>query len=302
MDQSTRETYLAKLKAQFPELSYERAELVTYGWDHDVLVLDDRLVFRFPKSAQYLNRLGAEIRLTAYLLPRLPVAIPHYTYVAEAYAFGGYEKIAGVEMRGEVFAQLTAESQAAIAVEIGAFLSALHQVPPALLQEFGYEPTPEGPRWSVPQTQSVLQALRQDVFAQLAQDEIRFIEAQFADYLALSCDVALVPIHRDLTGDHILVDPDVGCVAGVIDFADAQVNDPALDFAGLWAFGERFVKVVLDCYTGAIDADFLARSRFPAVMNVAGYMARLVGGEPLPVTFDALRGELGEVMASGLRV
>ena len=44
-------------------------------------------------------------------------------------------------------------------------------------------------------------------------------------------------IHRDFSEDHILLDPVEGRLAGVIDFTDAALGDPAFDFSCLWAYG-----------------------------------------------------------------
>ena len=68
-------------------------------------------------------------------------------------------------------------------------------------------------------------------------------------------------VHADLGLAHILVD-DRGDLAGVIDWSDVAVGDPAMDFAillhDLPAQGER----ALAAYGGAPDAGFLARAAF----------------------------------------
>jgi aminoglycoside 2''-phosphotransferase len=40
-------------------------------------------------------------------------------------------------------------------------------------------------------------------------------------------------VHADLGPEHVLVVPDSGRLIGVIDFGDARVGDPAIDFTGL---------------------------------------------------------------------
>jgi Ser/Thr protein kinase RdoA (MazF antagonist) len=71
-----------------------------------------------------------------------------------------------------------------------------------------------------------------------------------------------VLIHADLSGDHLLVD-DRGALSGVIDFADALIADPALDFAGvLNHLGWRDLERVWAAYPGVIDADAERRVRF----------------------------------------
>jgi aminoglycoside 2''-phosphotransferase len=69
--------------------------------------------------------------------------------------------------------------------------------------------------------------------AQLA-DADRFYEALPA---AVICSERALT-HRDLTEDHILLDDSGDRLAGVIDFTDAALGDPAFDFTFLWAYGD----------------------------------------------------------------
>lgn len=67
--------------------------------------------------------------------------------------------------------------------------------------------------------------------------------------------------HGDIDGEHLLLDADSN-LAGVIDFGDAMIADPALDFAGIlndfsWSFLERLLA-----YYGPIDSGLRARARF----------------------------------------
>jgi aminoglycoside 2''-phosphotransferase len=65
-------------------------------------------------------------------------------------------------------------------------------------------------------------------------------------------------IHSDLGMEHVLVDDGARRVTGVIDFGDARVGDPALDFVGM---GTTLQRQVLDSYGGPQDAGMLARGR-----------------------------------------
>jgi aminoglycoside phosphotransferase (APT) family kinase protein len=72
-----------------------------------------------------------------------------------------------------------------------------------------------------------------------------------------------VLLHDDLGGEHVLLDPEDGTVAAVIDWADASVGDPALDYAGLVGWlGEDFARRALDAASIAYDEDDLVRARF----------------------------------------
>tara|TARA_Y100000588_G_scaffold344910_1_gene391601 strand:+ start:924 stop:1850 length:927 start_codon:yes stop_codon:yes gene_type:complete len=70
-----------------------------------------------------------------------------------------------------------------------------------------------------------------------------------------------VLIHGDIAGEHLLLDADSN-LAGVIDFGDAMIADPALDFAGIlndfsWPFLERLLA-----HYGPIDSGLRERARF----------------------------------------
>ncbi|HJM74756.1 MAG TPA: aminoglycoside phosphotransferase family protein [Dehalococcoidia bacterium] len=73
-----------------------------------------------------------------------------------------------------------------------------------------------------------------------------------------------VLIHADIGPEHLRVDAG-GAFAGSIDFGDAMVADPALDFAGLLlAYRAPFMEQVLARYGGEIDANLRRRAQFYA--------------------------------------
>jgi aminoglycoside 2''-phosphotransferase len=70
-------------------------------------------------------------------------------------------------------------------------------------------------------------------------------------------------IHGDLAPEHILCNPEAGSITGVIDWGDACLGDPALDFAGLFSLGgEKLVDRVLAYYPRPLDETFRRRVRF----------------------------------------
>lgn len=71
-------------------------------------------------------------------------------------------------------------------------------------------------------------------------------------------------IHRDLSGDaHILCDPRRAEITGIIDWEDASIGDPAIDFTGVyWDCGKKFTKRVLAKYGGKVDETFWERTVF----------------------------------------
>lgn len=72
-----KKAYIEKARDYFPEIRFEDTQLIKSGWDHDVLVLDDRHVFRFPKKdlpTKYRAKFRAEVQLLAYLAPRVALS------------------------------------------------------------------------------------------------------------------------------------------------------------------------------------------------------------------------------------
>lgn len=55
-------------------------------------------------------------------------------------------------------------------------------------------------------------------------------------------------IHGDLWFDHVLVDPERGCILGIVDFGDAGWGDPAQDLATQLHMGRRFFDRVVAVY------------------------------------------------------
>jgi aminoglycoside 2''-phosphotransferase len=70
-------------------------------------------------------------------------------------------------------------------------------------------------------------------------------------------------IHADLCDDHILCDPERQQLNGIIDWEDATLGDPALDFVGLaYIAGWEPVKRVLSAYRGPVEGTFRQRIAF----------------------------------------
>ncbi|MCY9513143.1 phosphotransferase [Paenibacillus apiarius] len=62
-------------------------------------------------------------------------------------------------------------------------------------------------------------------------------------------NVPSVLIHGDFGTSNILVRPETGALAGGIDFGDAMLGDPALDFAALYAqYGVGFLEMCKASY------------------------------------------------------
>ena len=104
--------------------------------------------------------------------------------------------------------------------------------------------------------------------------------------------------HNDLGDEHIVMGAGGAEVAGVIDWSDAILGDPARDLALLWLdFGTVVVDNVLAGYQGPVEGDLRARSWwYAAHAGVEGLTYRT---RHLPHTVDEAIRRLRHVLAEG---
>jgi aminoglycoside 2''-phosphotransferase len=247
---------VGRIRTEVPELRFADAVLNDLGEDHAVVVLDDLWVFRFPRTAAAAACGVTERRLLAALNPVSPVATPRHEHVSQAGDFAGYRLIAGVELTEAVFAALSRGNQEAVLDEIGRFLGVLHALPPELVTRPGSTPI-EDAAWFAERYGERRQRLAEALGPALLAAVDRFYQAFPA---AVATNRAAV-IHRDFSEDHVLLNPHSQRLAGVIDFTDAALGDPAFDFAFLWSYGSGAPARTLQSYgSGAETAGFLTRS------------------------------------------
>ena len=146
-----------------------------------------------------------------------------------------------------------------LCADIGRFLAALHAVPTEAATRAG---TPERDLWP-----DLYRGLIEDTLPQLGRAAGTWLVQTAEDFErgGGTQHAPRVLVHGDIQQKHLLVD-EHSALSGVIDFGEAQVADPALDFAGVlnqlaWADLER-VWVAYQAAGGRLDADVERRVRF----------------------------------------
>jgi aminoglycoside 2''-phosphotransferase len=247
--------YLERIVNEF-QLSFSTSRLVTTGASHDVVILDNRLAFRFPRSRQRQRSLRDEIRLLDYLRPLVNISIPDYRYVAADGSFGGYPLIEGRPLSAWRYrAVISRQGRAFIAGQLGVFLKHLHSIPQAIVESFNV------PRRSPRDTfDLLLDTCETELYRHLTTEDIRMIE-QFGPAFLHAHSLPYSPClnHRDLSHTNVLIDSTCESIAGIIDFGARAIGDPALDFRQLFDFGPTTVERVYESYESG-DATFLYRA------------------------------------------
>jgi aminoglycoside phosphotransferase (APT) family kinase protein len=180
------------------------------GYDFEVAIVDEEWVFRFPRRPGVEEALELEIALLPTLAATLPVDVPVFEFVSRDPLFVGYRLI-----RGEPLVDEDPDG-------VRALLEALHALDPSRL--------PVDPHDWVDGYRRQCAEFEQLVLPLLDSDRRGDAQRFFGEVESLTgFEPAL--LHADLGPDHLLVYD--GSLAGVIDWGDARVGDPALDYAWL---------------------------------------------------------------------
>jgi aminoglycoside 2''-phosphotransferase len=229
------------LAQAFPELDVAEVRYLAAGWDFEVWEVDasrDKpVLFRFPFRDDCIVHVHREAKLLPAIANQLPVAVPVPAFESEgceafARPFFGYEKIAGTPMSE---ATLSLEQQVAAGEELGRILSALHSVHIERANELGVE-LRDATSWREAE-RGLWERCHRDVLPLLPSEEQFEVDRYFREFLNgdehFRFEARLT--HNDLGMEHVLVDGASGRVTGIIDFGDAEIGDPALDFVGMSA-------------------------------------------------------------------
>ncbi|HEU0026931.1 MAG TPA: phosphotransferase [Ktedonobacterales bacterium] len=261
---------LDTLRENWPDETVERVEVITRGWDSLALLVNGHWLLRVARRPEVGASLSREARLLPVIAAAVaPVRVPVFTITrleGPGPAVVGYEAIQGAPLAPESLAG-TEAGAAAIAREVARFLTALHSAP--IKQAVGVGLTPASAEaWRA--EYAALRAWSRAHAAPLLPPDTRArLERLWAGYLDEPGNFRFQPvlIHRDLGIEHVLLEAD-GRLAGVIDWGDAAIGDPAIDFAGfLGGLGEPFTRWVIarwagPCAAGETEETLLARAAF----------------------------------------
>lgn len=256
------EEYKKTIEKCFPQIQIRSVKPNDEGWDFFVLEINDELIFRFPRRQDGEISLEREFLLLPKLAKRLSVHIPHYEFVwngdANSKRFGGYRKIEGVPLTREHFKCTRSKH---LARQLSKLLSEFHRFPIHEAMQAKISRTSSA-QWRQ-QYRNKYARVREQCFPLLDAPTRAKAASVWETFLADDANFQFKPvlIHADLGGEHILCDPNG--IAGIIDWGDASIGDPALDFTGLLrVYGRDFAEQVLGKYQRETDSTFWQRLVF----------------------------------------
>ena len=249
-----------KLTTEFPQIIFKKVDLVTKGYDHDVLVLDDNFVVRFAKKRLSKKSFVREIKFLKEFSKISNLAVPKYSFISKDKSFGGYEMIKGKELTPKLYKSLSVSKKQKIIRDLAKFLTILHSTPLQKARQFHFSEYASWGRVLVEKQKWFDDEFYAKIKKYLTQRQYDFIK-NFIEYFCNS-QYHIRPVlgHYDLSHDHIIMNGD-GTIAGIIDFGDINISDPAHEFNGFWDYDEKLPKQIYKYYGGPKDKNFLKRCR-----------------------------------------
>lgn len=245
--------YLKSMAAVCPELTISTGVFYRAGQNNDLLLINDELIFRFPKYEHGAAALRREQAILDAVGPHLPTATPHYIVhtpndAKVGRAFVGYRRLAGVPLWPEQFAQIDDEGTIdRLAVDLATFLQTLHAIPTQAI-DYQLQPAETQADWS-----KIFARIRRVVYPHLNAEARDWTGRHFVEFLENADSFAFANVlrHGDFGASNILYSDSARRITGVVDFGHAGVGDPAVDFAGLCVcYGEQFLQRCARVYPG----------------------------------------------------
>ena len=243
-----------------PGIKLQSATLVEHDGElNDILLVNDELVFRFPRHAGSIPDALREMELLPRLEPYLALPIPRPVYKSGSQAkpgqvFMGYRFLNGQPLTASVLKGLPGPALQQMAGQLTQFLTALHHLEP---ESLGLDlPRLNMPDW----VRTFFTEIQQHLFFYMRDDACKAVSENIEGYFAqvdlqqYQCSL----VHGDFGGSNILIDGDR--ISGVLDFTGMCISDPALDIASVSTYGEAFFNLI--CQSYPVDDSLARRARF----------------------------------------
>jgi aminoglycoside phosphotransferase (APT) family kinase protein len=226
----------AKAKAENSGL-----EIVEHGWEQHVIIDEpNNLVYRYPKNKNAAAKLEDEVIIFKELDKiTWNVAIPKLLGYDGTRA--KYRLVSGQVLDETTLKSLSQGQTAEIGTGLGEFLAILNSAPKSIVKHEAWvqrgtlleyytghiTDAPETNRWKQP----ALEAL----------SKLKKLQGK---------DVS-VPVHGDMHGLNIVIDPKSKKLAGVIDFSEMEIGNRHQDFRKIFMADERFLQPAIKSYAVA---------------------------------------------------
>jgi aminoglycoside phosphotransferase (APT) family kinase protein len=210
------------------------------GWENVVLDTADGWIFRFPRDEQH--RFELELQLLDRLQERLPAPIPKVVATGRDTRVAVYRRLDGDILDPARFESAAPSVRDRVADSFGRFLAAMHDGLShdelAELAVPGFDQTDMTPTADQPIDPALPEELR---------PAYRAVREQLDSALAGSRNRPVL-LHNDFHLFNLVLESELGALAGVWDFSCVAVGDPSLDFRYLVSDSAELAARIASAY------------------------------------------------------
>lgn len=247
--------FIEKIQRVYPDLSIDTVYFNEVGQNNDVLIVNNSLVFRFPKYKNGIVQLRRETEILKYIKGIVSSPIPNPVYqsfeeLEPGKVFTGYHLIEGVTLWKENLMGIhNLDLVKGWANQLVSFLVELHSISEKEVSQ----DLKLNVRHPHEEMQMLYDKIQDQLFPYIRKDAQKEISYSFETFLKgeilafSNLDITL--IHGDFGASNILWNPETGRISGIIDFGGSGLGDPAYDFAGiLSSYGQGFFDMCINLY------------------------------------------------------
>ena len=249
------DNHISEIAKNFPEITIKKSYFIESGWMNRIIVVNDSIVFRFPRTVSGIGRLSSELKLLSVLRDP-PVRFPEYKFIhmAEPF-FAGYGMIHGDTL------EMAKSLGKGVLNDFIPLLDYMHQFNRGSFRET-FLHIYNSKTWTAHE-ESLLNSFREaleDYTGHEYFDEI-FILMDLAMSDLIDSDISL--IHGDLSRGNVILNRKHSRINGVIDWSDASYGDRALDIAAIIdGFSMKYLTYILKHFNRGFSSRAVKRILF----------------------------------------
>jgi aminoglycoside 2''-phosphotransferase len=253
-------TYRKRIFEIAPEVFVSSISVNREGLLNNVVIINEEIIFRFPKHEYAFKHLKDEARILRLLKNHITLEIPSLIY--ESHDCLAYRMIPGESLRRDMLMKLPDSDQQAIADQLAGFLKELHGAPTKVTD---FELPMADALMKYEGWVNAYERIREKVFPLMLPHACDWVEEHFESHFSdkANFEYELRLVDTDIPPYHILFDRQRKRINGIIDFGCAGLGDPAIDFGVvIYHYGESFMNRFYRVYPEA--ETYLKRARFYA--------------------------------------